>query len=149
MLGSLSRWLRISGYNTLYLNNTNDEELLEKAKKTGRILLTRDSNLVSKSSKIGIETYLVEGDTILKRLIDLKNKLKINYSPLNSRCPRCNGELNKVNKEELKTQIPESSYNVFNDFWKCLSCEAVYWKGSHWNKIVSMLERANKNILIS
>ena len=40
MLGTLAKWLKILGYDTLYLNKVEDAELVEAARAQGRILLT-------------------------------------------------------------------------------------------------------------
>ena len=36
MLGSLSRWLRICGYDAVFMENASDQELVEKARRTRR-----------------------------------------------------------------------------------------------------------------
>jgi uncharacterized protein with PIN domain len=42
MLGSLARYLRILGYDTLYWKEYTDAEILEELSKNDRILITRD-----------------------------------------------------------------------------------------------------------
>jgi uncharacterized protein with PIN domain len=42
MLGSLARWLRIIGYDTIYYVDKEDDELRDEAKKNNRTLITRD-----------------------------------------------------------------------------------------------------------
>ncbi len=45
MLGSLARWLRLMGYDTAYPEPGPDRDLIDRARKEGRILLTRDKEL--------------------------------------------------------------------------------------------------------
>jgi len=45
MLGSLSRWLRLFGFDTLYSNDFDDRELIKISIQDDRILLTRDHSL--------------------------------------------------------------------------------------------------------
>ncbi|MEM4222151.1 MAG: DUF5615 family PIN-like protein [archaeon] len=46
MLAKLGRWLRMAGYDTkIASNKEKDEEILDKAIKEDRIILTRDKNL--------------------------------------------------------------------------------------------------------
>ena len=46
MLGRFSRWLRLLGCDVEYYRDSVDEELLKVAKAQGRVLLTRDAELV-------------------------------------------------------------------------------------------------------
>jgi hypothetical protein len=144
MLGSLTRWLRISGYDALYYKDTDDDELINEALKEHRILLTRDKELVIKARKKEVEAYFIDGISTLEKLTDLRKKTGLIYSLQNSRCPRCNGKVVKVGKEDVYNQVPEASYNAFNNFWKCDDCDAIYWKGSHWERLKLTLKKANK-----
>lgn len=134
----------MSGYDTLYLKDLKDDDLIENARETGRILISRDKELVIKARKRNLVAYLAEGASTLDKLIDLREKMGLEYYPQNIRCPRCNGRLEKVAKSQVADTVPEASYHAFNDFWKCINCSAVYWEGSHWEKIKSTLEKANQ-----
>ncbi|MCW4011844.1 MAG: Mut7-C RNAse domain-containing protein [Candidatus Bathyarchaeota archaeon] len=148
MLGSLARWLRILGYDTLYYVDRDDDELRAEALKTGRILVTRDSELVQRSIKNGTPALLIESAETLKQLREITDVYNLDVIPKNTRCPRCNGLLEPVEKTTLKEIVPEESYNVFDEFWRCVECEAVYWRGSHWVQILESLERLQgSNIL--
>ena len=54
MLGSLAKWLRIMGYDALYLRDLNDGEILRRAEEEGRILLTRDKELAHRAGEGGL-----------------------------------------------------------------------------------------------
>lgn len=145
MLGSLTRWLRISGFDALYQRDAQDDELIKESIEGDRILLTRDRELVERARKMGVEAYFIRGTSSLEKLIDLRQKLGLSYSPQISRCPRCNGGLREVNKVEVSQRVPETSYNAFDDFWECEECGTIYWKGSHWEKLKSTLSKANSD----
>ena len=49
MLGTLAKWLRIMGYDTAYAKGMKDEEIILKAEKEERIVLTRDKMLARKA----------------------------------------------------------------------------------------------------
>lgn len=51
MLGSLARWLRILGYDTLYFRAIDDNELIKMARQQERILLTRDTGIARRNLK--------------------------------------------------------------------------------------------------
>ena len=140
MLGSLARWLRILGYDTLYYVDRDDDELRDEALKTGRILVTRDSELVQRSRKNGTPVLLIQSDETLTQLKEITETYDLDVTPKNTRCPRCNGLLESVEKTILKDAVPDESYNAFDEFWRCMECDAVYWQGSHWVQILDSLE---------
>ena len=144
MLGSLARWLRIGGYDAEYQRDAEDDSLMEEASKTGRILLTRDRVLVLRAKKRGIETILVEGEGEVEQLGALAAALGLELDPSNSRCPKCNGSLTRVSRDEVRDRVPEASLEAFDVFWMCGSCGGVYWRGSHWDQIASTIEEADK-----
>jgi len=144
MLGSLARWLRISGYDTEYRREADDDSLMEEACRKGRVLLTRDRVLVQRAKKSGIEAFLVSGENDAEQLGEIAAALGLELDPSCSRCPKCNGSLTRVEKEQVWDRVPEASLEAFDVFWVCGSCGGVYWRGSHWDQIVSTLEEADR-----
>jgi len=144
MLGSLARWLRIGGYDAEYRRDADDNSLMEEASRTGRILLTRDRVLALRAKKRGVETILVEGEGDVEQLGVLVAALGLELDPSNSRCPKCNGSLRLVSRDEVRDRVPEASLEAFDVFWVCSSCGGVYWRGSHWDQIASTIEEADK-----
>ncbi|MCK4437760.1 hypothetical protein KAV47_01695, partial [Candidatus Bathyarchaeota archaeon] len=118
--------------------------LMEEASRTGRILLTRDRVLVLRAKKRGVETILVEGAGEVEQLGALAAALGLELDPSNSRCPKCNGSLTRVSRDEVRDRVPEASLEAFDIFWMCGSCGGVYWRGSHWDQIASTIEAADK-----
>jgi uncharacterized protein with PIN domain len=139
MLGSLARWIRIIGYDAEYRRNTNDDNLIDEASNSNRILLTRDKALVKKAQKLGVESLCLTTRNKQKNLQLIVNNYKLKFDLSNSRCPKCNNILKKENKEFIKNKIPEKSYNAYNIFWYCNNCNSVYWRGTHWEKIQEFL----------
>lgn len=144
MLGSLSRWLRICGYDTTYRRDVLDDDLMEEADRTGAILLTKDKELVSRAKRQGIPAYYVEGLTDEERLEFLFDNLNLVIDHSNSRCPRCNNRLKKIAKTKIKDKVPKRTYEHQDEFWLCEKCNNVYWKGSHWANISRVLEKLKK-----
>lgn len=140
MLGSLARWLRIIGYDTLYYPDRDDNGLREEAEKTSRILVTRDTELYKKTEKQGIPVIFLDSENTMDQLKEITEILQLCTEPANTRCPRCNGLLESIEKELVETIVPAESYNSFDVFWVCAECGAIYWKGSHWTNIQRTLE---------
>jgi uncharacterized protein with PIN domain len=143
MLGSLTRWLRICGYDSEYRRDSSDDELIETARRTGRILLTRDESLADRANKEGVEAYYLVGGNDIERLRLLSRTVGVELSPESSRCPKCNHELAKVEKLAAKGKVPEGTFEAFEEFWLCAGCGSVFWRGSHWPKITSTLAEAS------
>lgn len=148
MLGKLTRWLRMMGYDALYLNDAKDQDLVANAIQQKRILLTSDVALYRYATARGAEAFLVKGRTEAERLAGLADRFKFDLSvdTTQSRCPTCGAVLNTASKEEVKGKVPETTFNVFDEFWACSNpdCGKVYWRGSHWENISAVLEKARK-----
>ena len=148
MLGKLTRWLRLLGQDVDYHRSTIDKKLIELANSENRILLTRDLDLYHQALSHGVEAVLVEGTDETERLADLAYRfgfhLEVDLSI--SRCPKCNAILNAVLKDAVIAEIPELTAAYYNDFWKCVDCGQVYWRGAHWKQITKTLEYANSRL---
>jgi hypothetical protein len=59
MLGSLARWLRIMGYDALYVRDASDADMLARLVGNDRTLLPRDRQLADRAGGRGL--YLEEG----------------------------------------------------------------------------------------
>ena len=146
MLGRLTRWLRLLGYDTLYYPRIEDSTLLRIAREENRILLTRDSHLVKVR---GLQHFLLlkENDPFeqLKNVIE-SFKLKIDKALIYaetasalSKCIICNAELCNVSKEKIKNLIPEYVYQTSTVFRQCTGCGKPYWDGTNPEKFKEKL----------
>jgi uncharacterized protein with PIN domain len=148
MLGKLTRWLRMIGYEATYLNDYGDNDLLSYAKSDALTLLTSDQELYRTASARGIDCFLVEGRTEPERLAALADryKLDLHIDTAVSRCPVCGSPIREVSKGNVKELVPPATFNVYQTFWVCNNptCGKVYWQGSHWGKIEQTLEAARK-----
>lgn len=146
MLGKLSRWLRMLGYDVEYIRDSPDVKLVEKAAKDGRTLLTSDLQLYRGALRQGVQAHLVEGKKEAEKIAEMAGKfrLRLKINPADSLCPLCNSPLKETRNLEVKGRIPASVRRRQRKFWVCTNshCEKVYWKGSHWNEIDKILEEA-------
>jgi uncharacterized protein with PIN domain len=51
MLGNLVTWLRLLGFDTVYIKSRDDEEIILRALSEARVLVTRDKELAARSAK--------------------------------------------------------------------------------------------------
>ncbi len=135
MLGKLSRRLRILGYDSTYISGVPDFEYIKRAREEGRTLLTRDTFLAEES---GIETLLIKYTEILDQLKQVLKDLSLKIDPklMFGRCSICNIEIDPIEKEKVKGKVPEKVYEDYYEFHICPKCKRIYWKGSHYDKMM-------------
>jgi hypothetical protein len=131
MLGSLAKWLRIMGFDTLYYRVIEDRELVRIAKQEGRTILSKD-NALCRSKKTG-ESLLIQSDKTVEQLKEVMNACHIVPDLMQAymRCTLCNGKLLPAERSAVSTEVPDYVLQGTNAFLKCGECGKVYWEGSH------------------
>jgi hypothetical protein len=137
MLGKLAKWLRLLGYDTTYLNTTDDGMLALVAEQEGRILLTRDKQL---SSRVKRGLYIDSDDPDLQ-LIQVFTKFNLSKDKALTLCSVCGYSLITVPKEKAYGKVPPKIYDLQEEFWFCSRCQKFYWKGSHYDKITDRIDK--------
>ena len=136
MLGTLAKWLRFMGYDTAYPEPGPDRELLEQTRAEGRTLLTRDKELAAREP----DAVLVRSDRLDDQIREVVSALSLRLIDPLSRCSVCNEPLVSISPGDLKYLVPAGVRSRHRDFWRCPSCQRVYWQGSHWDKMIQRLE---------
>jgi uncharacterized protein with PIN domain len=138
MLGSLARWLRILGYDTDYVNQRDDPELVRIARAENRVLLTRDRELAGRR---GVQALLIESQSLDDQLAQVTASFPPPPSPHPGRCPVCNSVLAQATREEVAHRIPAYVARRHSHFQHCPGCDRIYWRGSHWRNMQARLGR--------
>jgi uncharacterized protein with PIN domain len=140
MLGTLAKWLRIYGLDTLYAtDDLDDNKLIEIAKKENRILITRDIQLIYKSRRENIKSIKVTEKNIDEQLNQVLKKFKIDKEFFLSRCLLCNSLVREVNKNDVKNKVPNRIFKNNENFWYCKKCDKIYWQGSHFKNMIQKI----------
>ena len=144
-LGRLAKWLRTLGYDTLFFDEISDNELVSKALKEDRIILTRDTKLVE--LKVVSKYLLIQSDIPLKQLKQVKEKFNLETSEekLFTRCPVCNTPLVKIEKEKVKDKVPTYVYKTQLNFVFCKRCNKIFWSATH---VERMKHRLKENSIL-
>ncbi|MCK5468091.1 MAG: hypothetical protein KAI99_06280, partial [Cyclobacteriaceae bacterium] len=71
--------------------------------------------------------------------------LMSNIKPF-SRCMECNGELGRVEKHMILEHLDKETREIFEEFYRCTSCSKIYWKGSHYERMLEMIDGLVKSI---
>lgn len=137
MVGRLAKYLRMAGYDVLYTNTASDNQIIKKARETDRIVLTRDSLMLTRREfKKGTVKYLfIKDDKLKNQLNQIKSDLKVSLKPNLVRCIECNRKLIKVKKEDVKNKVPPYVYKTQQNFLYCKKCDKYYWRGTHYDNI--------------
>jgi uncharacterized protein with PIN domain len=136
MLGSLARWLRIMGYDTVYDKSLDDPGIANLARAESRFILTRDRELAKEPGAL-----MIEADDLDLQLKAIAEKYGLKFHDNLFRCSACNGELADLDKAQAKESVPEGAFENNEKFWKCSKCGKVYWKGTHWHGIMDRFRR--------
>lgn len=141
MLGNVSKWLRILGYETLFLKRPSDETLIKLSRENNGILLTSDEELFKKAKSIGVAVIFVNSNLSLKeKLVKVFKESNLKPQLNSTRCTVCGGELSKIEMKELR------EFFFTSDFWVCKKCGKLYWRGSHWKNIMKMYDELRKEL---
>ena len=148
MVGKLARYLRMAGYDVLYINDASDEEIIKIAIKSGRIILTRDSLMLKRRVfKNGIlKSVFIKYDSLIDQLKQICSILGLSLNPDLARCLVCNGSLTQVSKVKVKGKVPPYVFKSQEDFMYCNKCCHYYWKGTHYYSIKKKFLSINKEL---
>jgi uncharacterized protein len=138
-LGRLAAYLRMLGFDCLYQNNYDDEELAELAQKEGRILLSRDRRLLMR--KVVSSGYCLRSLEPIEQLSEVIERYDLakQIVPFH-RCLRCNHPLEPVAKEAILDRLEPLTRLYFDEFQICPACKQIYWKGSHFERMTRLIE---------
>jgi uncharacterized protein with PIN domain len=138
-LGRLAKLLRMLGFDTLYSNNYDDSSLSRISQEHRRIILTRDRELLKRSQIT--HGYCLRSDQPVEQLLEVLKRfdLRERIKPF-SRCLRCNSLLRVVDKQQVRTSVPEYVAQNYDRYRTCPECGRIYWQGSHWEHMKGVLE---------
>jgi uncharacterized protein with PIN domain len=139
-LGQLASYLRLLGFDTLYHNDSDDSELALLSHEQSRILLTKDRGLLKR--KIITHGYCVRETDPARQLQEAVARfdLRGQFRPFR-RCLVCNGLIEAVDKAAVVDRLPANTRRFYEEFRQCASCDRVYWKGSHYQRMVAFLRQ--------
>lgn len=138
-LGQLARYLRLLGFDVLYRNDFVDREVARIASEEKRIVLTRDRALLQR--KVITHGYFVRAVKPREQVREILTRLDL-YRALRpfTRCLRCNGELEDVDKETVLHQLEPKTKKYYERFRRCQACGQAYWKGSHFDRMEKLCD---------
>lgn len=139
-LGRLASYLRMMGFDTLYRNDYPDDELAFVSNSENRILLTRDIGLLKRS--LVIYGYYMRETNPKKRILEVSRKYNLpeQITPFQY-CMSCNGAIQSVAKADILSKITLQTARYYDQFYQCQTCQKIYWRGSHYQKMQAFIEK--------
>jgi len=143
-LGKLAVLLRLLGFDALFPGDVDDGILADISSVESRILLTCDRKLLMRKSVVhGCLIRSRNPEEQARQVLD-RFGLAGSVRPF-SRCPACSGFLSCVEKGEITHLLQPLTRTHYSEFRRCCQCGGVYWKGSHYPALCSLLERLGVN----
>ncbi|MFD2836532.1 Mut7-C RNAse domain-containing protein [Azotobacter vinelandii] len=138
-LGGLASLLRMCGFDTLYDNHYEDRQIAALAAEQRRIVLSRDRELLKRRIVThGCYLHALKPALQLRELFE-RLDLAGSARPF-SRCLHCNLPLHEVTVEQARPRLPPRIAALYSRFFfGCDACQRLYWEGSHWRSMRSLL----------
>ncbi|MDQ4058793.1 MAG: Mut7-C ubiquitin/RNAse domain-containing protein [Actinomycetota bacterium] len=140
-LGTLARYLRLCGFDTLFRNDIDDDELAATSHAEGRVLLTRDVGVLKR--KVVTHGYFVRATSPRDQLVEVVRRFDLSgdLRPF-TRCMRCNTELVRVEVQDVIDELEPGTARCYDEFLRCSGCGGVYWRGAHYERLLALVDAA-------
>ncbi len=141
MLGKLAKWLRMLGYDTVYIAGADDDELVRIAVREDRVLLTRDLMLRERRMVRRRSVFVDWGTTSEQvRQVFRELGLSLESAALFTRCTICNSEIRPMEKRDVEGRVPPYVFETQAQYGYCSACDKIYWRGTHWQAMCRRLQ---------
>lgn len=138
-LGGLAHMLRMLGFDTLYDNHINDDDIVDIAEQDGRVVLTRDRELLKRRAVThGCYVHALKSEDQLREVVE-RLDLARSAKPF-TLCLHCNVPLRPVDKASVLDRLPPKVRELYDRFSTCDQCGRVYWEGSHFRNMRRLLD---------
>ncbi len=146
MLGSLTRWLRILGFDVAYDPELEDAELVERAVSENRVILTRDSRLIERRK--ARDHLFVASDRLEEQLRQVITEIPLDVAGVRlfGRCLRCNEPLEDLPAKEVLPLVPPYVARTQRRFRRCPTCQRIYWRATHVERMLAKLGAMGVNL---
>ena len=149
MLGNIARKLRLLGYDSKYFSDIDDTKLINIAIKEKRIVISKDHELIQRAQKFGIQTTHITQQKEIEQFFEIIDKIYLKNIQINgnvARCTKCNSLTESIDKNNYIKKIPMQIFNLKENFWRCNSCEKIYWEGTHIKNLQSFVGQINERL---
>jgi len=140
-LGGLARMLRMLGFDTLYDHALHDADIVKQADAERRVVLTRDRELLKCREILrGCYVHALKPEAQLRE-VARRYAIADNVRAF-TLCLHCNLPLAPADPQAVAERVPERIRAHYSQFMHCPGCDRIYWEGSHWERMRSVLSAA-------
>ena len=104
------------------------------AKEQARIVVTRDRHILERrvvtTGQVG--AILIMSDDFREQMQQVTGTLGLNLLKGFSLCIECNEALRSISKDMVMDRVPPFVFSTQDQFYECLKCGRLYWRGTHW-----------------
>jgi uncharacterized protein with PIN domain len=130
--------LRMLGFDTVYDNALDDPAIVTIASDERRVVLTRDRELLKRSEVMrGCFVHALKPESQLRE-VARRYGIAQHMRPF-ALCLHCNLPLESAPPDAVAEHVPERIREHYHAFMQCPGCRRVYWEGSHWERMRSVL----------
>ncbi len=135
----LVRWLRAIGIDTAWEDAISDEDLVRRAIRENRFVLTLDKRLTQEWRTDNV--LLLTSEKPLEQFAQVVGHFKLKLpAEFFTRCLVCNSLLKSASAEEIAANAPPRIRASQEEFSYCPNCEKIYWEGSHTRRVRTAVE---------
>ena len=136
-VGRLAKWLRAMGYDSLFIPDVDDGELLWIAESQDRIIVTKDRHIMRRRVVAAgqVKAVLVSSDDFREQMQQLTETLGLTFRNGFTLCIECNEPLRRISKEQVGNRVPPFVFSTQHQFNECPGCGKLYWRGTHWRNM--------------
>ena len=137
-LGRLAKYMRLLGFDTFYKTDLEDSTIVQISIDDTRIILTKDRGLLKRN--MVTHGYYVRDSNPKNQIIEVVRRFDLSsmIKPF-TRCIKCNGNISPIRKELVIDRLLEKTKATYSDFFICNECDQIYWKGSHYDKMLNLV----------
>ena len=136
-VGRVAKWLRVMGYDTLFIPDMDDGDLLRIAGEEERVVVTKDRYITERRVVTSgqVRVLLVTSDDFREQMQQLTDALGLEPQNVFTLCIECNESLSPVDKQTVKDRVPPFVHSAHEQFYECPACRKIYWRGTHWRNM--------------
>ena len=136
-VGRLAKWLRVMGYDSLFIPDADDGELLRIAREQNRTVVTKDRYILERRLVTAghVRVVLVASDDFREQIRQVAETLGLDLRNGFSLCIECNKPLRSIDKERVSDRVPPFVFTTQQHFYECPNCGKLYWRGTHWRNM--------------
>ena len=136
-VGRLAKWLRVMGYDALFIPDVDDGDLLRIGREQGRVVVTKDRYITERRVVTSgqVPVFLATSDDFRKQMQQLTDALGLGPQNVFTLCIECNESLSPVDKQTVEDRVPRFVYSTQEQFYECPGYHKIYWRGTHWRNM--------------